>query len=88
MKKLLTIVAVILAAQLLFAVCPTPEPCPIPFEHDPNQVSYRPIGTITIALGDTLVHDLNSCDPDEDNRGFEYELLNAPDGVFIVESII
>ena len=34
-----------------------------------------------MTVSDILEHDLTACDPDEDNGGFTFELLNAPPGM-------
>ena len=82
MKKVITAVS-LLFVGMVFAVCPIPEPCPVPFEHDPNSILYRSLGTITMALGNTLVYDFNACDPDADNQGFQFVVIDAPVEAYI-----
>ena len=80
-KKICQIIVILLFCGLLFGICPVPEPCPVPFVHDKDAITYRSVGSYTMTLSQTIVHDFNSCDPDEDNGGFIYELLSGPAGM-------
>ncbi len=81
MKKLALLLTIVLIGQLLFAVCPDPQDCPIDFEHDPNQLTYRSLGSFTMTISGVLEHDFTACDPDIDNGGFVFNLLNSPPGM-------
>jgi len=84
MKRYFLIIGAVLAiAGLMFGdnICPVPKPCDVPFAYDPNTVNYRIVGSYEVELGATIVRDFNSCDPDEDNKGFRYELLAGPGDV-------
>ncbi len=81
MKMIGFIIMIAVIASLTFAICPTPKPCQISFEHDPNAINYRVVGSYTMTISQSIVHDFNSCDPDEDNGGFVYELLANPVGM-------
>ena len=78
-----TVILILSALALALGVCPTPDDCDVPFQHDPNSINYRALASYTVALGDTVYHQLTACDPDDDNAGFSYELLSAPQGASI-----
>ncbi len=84
MKKIIvgTIALAILSALSFGIVCPEPVTCEVPFEHDPNAINFRVVKTFTLTISQVLVHDFNSCDPDEDNTApLFHELLAGPAGV-------
>lgn len=86
-KKIKTIIVgaitlVILSALCLGLPCSEPVECEVSFEYDPNQVNYRIVGSYIMRMGQTLVHDFNSCDPDDDNiAGLIHEILSGPVGM-------
>ena len=81
MKKLALILTAAILGGLLLAACPEPAACPIDFEHDPNRLTYRSLGSFTMTIADTLDHYFTACDPDTDNGGFTFELLSGPPGM-------
>ncbi len=80
-RSVLIILAALCLGPILFAVCPEPVSCPIAFDHDPNQVTYRSLGSFAMTISETLGHDFTACDPDDDNGGFLFELVAGPDGM-------
>ncbi len=84
-KKTITFGAMTVAvlSLLCFGIaCPEPVECEVPFDYDPNQVNYRIVGSYIMRMGQTVVHDFNSCDEDTDNiAGLTHEILTGPIGM-------
>jgi hypothetical protein len=84
MKKLIIVVVVLLVASLSFGiVCQWPE-CPIDVPYDPALVNYRSLGDITLETGLLWVKDMNACDEDETNAGFDWELIRGPNDMMLL----
>ena len=78
--KLLGLIGIL--AALALGVCPTPESCDVPFQHDPNMINYRVVKVHTMRVFQTYIYDFNSCDPDDDNtEPLFHELLGGPAGI-------